>query len=325
MPKVAEVVHITTKKNQGGGKPMTSLLEQVETDQGLAEAASLVWLAFQEDAIKSGQPFPSYGQEGYKVEKSLHATVSFLWPTLGEGDYRDDPESFRVRQRLGRYLKYTGNLICLRRGNRVQRSVWWVRSEWNAAPPVYPADHAAKDKGVEEEPKADEVQAVIDAGEETFGCKQCPAVFLTAKGEASHRAMLKGRPHPQMNLPCALCPMVLSDVQAIINHVQAHHAKHTGELCRQCGRMFATHEDREEHLATQHPDRFKRQPKPVPAEPDLSPIEAVRLAAGLYSDLCAEHDELRKENAELRTANEALSEQVQKYAKLEEALRGINS
>lgn len=323
MPKVAEVVNITTKRSVGGKTDLSAdeLQKKIEDPAELSEASALVWLAFQEEAQKDGRESPLYGQPGYTIEKSLHATVSFLWPTLGGGDYRDDPASFRVRQAIGRYLKHSGNLVCQRRGNRTQKSLWWVRAEWSDAPPVYPTDDR---KPVEEpETTTEEPQGAAASSAALHACPDCPAVFLSVKSLSSHKAMLKDRPHPQQQIPCTLCPVVVSDLLAIINHVSAHHRMQVIRLCRQCGRIFDTVEDREAHLVSQHPDRFKRPAKVEQAEPDLSPIEVIRQATELYADMCDEHDTLRKENAELRTSNAALSAEIQKYAAIKETLRGI--
>src|SRR6184192_1447345 len=187
MPKVAEVVRITKEKGVAVDNTPNDLAEILTDPQKLADVAALVWLSSLEQAKAGGEKSPLFqdGASGYQIEKSLSQTVSELWPSLPQSsDPANDPETFRIRQAIGGYLKYSRNMVCLRRGNRKQKSIWWVREDWNADPPIYPV------RKTETPPPA----RVADNGADTYRCVECPAEFLTIRSRSQHESAYADRP-----------------------------------------------------------------------------------------------------------------------------------
>lgn len=81
---------------------------------------------------------------GFLVDTTVTHIIGDLWPELAkfnDGHYHTDssPEAkhnFTFRQRVSGYLRDTGNLICVRTGNRHVASRWWARTEWFQRAPL---------------------------------------------------------------------------------------------------------------------------------------------------------------------------------------------
>lgn len=80
---------------------------------------------------------------GYLLDLSLQQVVSELWPSiaLARGSRYDlevpeERHSYGFRQKLSAYLRGTANVICVRPGNAVHTSRWWVRTEWAECTPA---------------------------------------------------------------------------------------------------------------------------------------------------------------------------------------------
>lgn len=114
MPEISETVRIT-----GKGR---NLREDLPTNSWL------LWTAIHEG--ETTEPHELDGVAGVLWRGGLNTKVSDMWPALP----RQDTDT---RNAINRYLRSSGNMICLKRESRPP--LWWLSSTWIEAKPDMPA------------------------------------------------------------------------------------------------------------------------------------------------------------------------------------------
>lgn len=72
------------------------------------------------------------GKPGREWTGSVNEIINTIWPAITDRYLvpREDAEHIKVT--LNRYMRQSGNLICLRNGGTKYTSVWWVSDHWSA-------------------------------------------------------------------------------------------------------------------------------------------------------------------------------------------------
>ena len=125
------------------GSDLTSIASMtapdISTPEKLALVAYTVWRAMVQRAGLHSDFFRRQPPEamnyadapGYRWRGSVNRVTDEMW---GWYDTPSD-EISRVKRELNRYLKLSGNLVCVVQGNATLPSTWFVRADYNDLPP----------------------------------------------------------------------------------------------------------------------------------------------------------------------------------------------
>jgi hypothetical protein len=103
----------------------------------LKNNAWLLYEAVLEEAKRAGTQTSDDGVPGYRWRGHVKTVMRSLWRGILPGmETENDARSNRVQEALYRYLRTTGNLRLIERGLK-EPSLWWVRADWNDAPPSH--------------------------------------------------------------------------------------------------------------------------------------------------------------------------------------------
>lgn len=197
------------------------------------------WMLWSHMRDKDTEATPLKDQPGYSWTGSIHELVLDLWPSLPS--QRTDPVTAKMRTSLVTYLRDTGNVICLQKGNMHRQSVWWLRDTFSYDPPK-PAPPTPKElastyaerKLTPHEAGEDREPALVETQHQ---CPKCPARFNSRQALQVHKAKLGDRPHPQGSFPCKHCHEVFSAAERLANHFSRFHAKVGQSVCHSCGEI----------------------------------------------------------------------------------------
>lgn len=238
MPTLKELAHVTVR-----GRDLID-------DDTQTEAWMLYSLV--REATRDEDAYTHNNEAGFSWAGSVHEKVLELWPSLPTD--RFDKQTANKRQRITDYLKKSGNMVCLQRGNLHRPSIWWLRDEWSWQKPTTQTSSKMSDAerrltpteaGEDREPAPvtvthREPDALVGAvkllDSSTHDCPQCPARFLTSFQLHSHMSKNSGREHQQGRYPCPLCPTVVNSTATLSQHVSRRH-RNGGQVCSVCGHV----------------------------------------------------------------------------------------
>jgi predicted RNA-binding Zn-ribbon protein involved in translation (DUF1610 family) len=133
VPQIGDVARVT----QRGGEPVDprELMPANDILQNLPLAAELLWEKVIEKIKEAGpEPMKLQSVAGYRWEGSRDGAMRELWPSIPRGE-ASSPQTDPRRLKLAIYLKQTNNMICLDKGSRYKKSIWWVRAEFSRQAP----------------------------------------------------------------------------------------------------------------------------------------------------------------------------------------------
>lgn len=82
-------------------------------------------------AYKHGRERKRNGQPGREWVGSVNELINRMWPALTDRYLVTREEAERVKMALNRYMRDSGNLVCLRNGGTKSTSTWWVADHWS--------------------------------------------------------------------------------------------------------------------------------------------------------------------------------------------------
>ncbi len=138
-------------------------------------------------------PPPWQNIQGYYWRGYLKAAMRELWMGIPAGVASErDKEANRVTETINRYLRKTGNMLCIEHGLKSQLSLWWVRAEWSDDAPPVEEHHYQK-------PQPDTTRKMVkvtaeEAGEDRqpapvelkFQCPYCGQRFASQVRKSAH-------------------------------------------------------------------------------------------------------------------------------------------
>jgi hypothetical protein len=94
--------------------------------------AWMIWEMIRNTAgYKHGRERKRNGQPGREWTGSVNELVNRIWPALTDRYLVERKEAERIKMALNRYMRDSGNLVCLRNGGTTSTSVWWVAEHWS--------------------------------------------------------------------------------------------------------------------------------------------------------------------------------------------------
>lgn len=128
MTQIGQTAKITI-----GGLDATKINED-----GLRGEALLVYQAIVTELTKPGADTPQTGTHrgipGVYWRGAMSRIVASIWPV--QCNLKDPVTGRTLNEEVNTYLRITANAMCLHRGGGGDPPLWWIRSEWNGAPPT---------------------------------------------------------------------------------------------------------------------------------------------------------------------------------------------
>lgn len=101
------------------------------TGTELAQQAFLVWSAARARESRLGEAHLHQGVAGRIYRGNLTQVILGLWPRLSHASARHELDTFRSD--VYRYLRASGNAVCIKSGVGGKNIEWWLRDGWNAS------------------------------------------------------------------------------------------------------------------------------------------------------------------------------------------------
>lgn len=153
MPRIEDIVRVSHR----GGSPVPD--PSKELDHG----AYCLYEAVKAELIRSGcQEVTRDSVTGFEGPVSVPNLFGALWPSLARNrGGEESEEAKKARTALYDYLRDSGNLVCIRPGNRSRMSVWWARAMWSAFTGASATAKANEARPPEPEPQTPSPATVI--------------------------------------------------------------------------------------------------------------------------------------------------------------------
>jgi len=122
-----------------GGRDLTEIASDDVPDLSKPESMTLAAYAvhravLQRAAVdKNPQPAEHDGIPGWHWRGWVNPIIEDIWAWMANND---DQAVKHAKRDLNRYLRTSGNLICITQGNRSVPSLWWVRGEFSEVKPT---------------------------------------------------------------------------------------------------------------------------------------------------------------------------------------------
>jgi len=117
--------------------------------------AWMIWEMIRSTAgYKHGRERKRNGQPGREWTGSVNELINRIWPALTDRYLVEREEAQRIKMALNRYMRESGNLVCLRNGSTKFTSTWWVSDHWS----VLDVRRASVQPDVTDDPAAQEFQ-----------------------------------------------------------------------------------------------------------------------------------------------------------------------
>ena len=117
-------------------------------------------------------------------------------------------------------------------------------------------------------------EEVIVIEEEVYKCKQCPEIFKTKYGMASHIQLL----HKEVPYHCDICNKSLPNRKTAVKHTQEVHsivARETDLECGFCAKLILSVEEYKVHMEKSHKEGEKEKEKVVVTAPEVKKRETL--------------------------------------------------
>lgn len=105
-------------------------------DVSSSEIGANAWMIWElirtTQEYKHGKSRNHDGQPGREWTGSVNKIIDTLWPSLTDRYLVNREVTNEIKVALNRYLRLSGNLVCVHNGGVKARSVWWVSDHWSS-------------------------------------------------------------------------------------------------------------------------------------------------------------------------------------------------